>query len=62
VCHEHKGKRIFSTEADAQDFVAWSRRKAAAGHWKGGAPMDHCYACPLAGADHWHVSSKPRRP
>ena len=60
-CRWHDNKREFPTREDAEGFVEWSRRRHAAGKWTG-APMDHAYRCPVMFSDHWHVSSKPRRP
>jgi hypothetical protein len=60
-CRAHQDKVEFATERDAQEFVNWTRERYAAGRWTG-KPMDHSYRCPVAGRDHWHVSSKPRRP
>jgi hypothetical protein len=59
-CQAHKNKREFATQADADGFIEWTRRRHAAGKWSG-APMDHSYRCPASQGDHWHVSSKPRR-
>ena len=60
-CRWHDNKREFPTREDAEGFVEWSRRRHGAGKWTG-APMDHAYRCPVMFCDHWHVSSKPRRP
>jgi hypothetical protein len=60
-CRWHDNKREFATREDAEGFVEWSRRRYAAGNWTG-APMDHAYRCPVMFTDHWHVSSKARRP
>ncbi len=46
-CAWHHDKVVFETETEAQDFVQWTRRRHAAGRWKG-KPMDHCYRCPRA--------------
>jgi hypothetical protein len=60
-CRAHQDKVEFATERDAQEFVNWTQQRHAAGRWSG-KPMDHCYRCPVIGRNHWHVSSKPRRP
>lgn len=60
-CRLHHDKVEFATQRDAERFVAWTQQRHRAGRWSG-KPMDHCYRCPVVGRDHWHVSSKPRRP
>ena len=60
-CARHHNKAIFATEADARAFVERTQRRYADGR-ENRRPMDHWYRCPALLSDHWHVSSKPRRP
>jgi hypothetical protein len=60
-CARHHNKAIFATEADARAFVERTQRRYADGQ-ENRRPMDHWYRCPALFSDHWHVSSKPRRP
>jgi hypothetical protein len=58
-CPHHLDKVEYATQAEAQDWVDYTRRRKAQGTWDG-EPMDHCYECPAVGG-HWHVTKKPRR-
>jgi hypothetical protein len=60
-CRAHHNKIEFPTQEAAQRWIESTQRRHRAGKWTG-APMDHAYKCPVLFANHWHVSSKPRRP